>query len=99
MSLSSTTQEVLWLCKFEDEFNLVSYSNSEPTTIFCDSMSAIDLAKSNGHHARTKHRHHFVRQHISEGRLNVQHIGTEQITANTLDLFYLIIYENHSHVI
>lgn len=87
MSLSSITQEALWLQKFENEFKMDGYSCTKPTKIHCDNTSAIDLSKSIGYHARTKHidiRHHFVRQHIALGHLTVQHIGTENMIADIL---------------
>lgn len=52
-----------------------------------DNTSAIDLSKSTGYHARTKHidiRHHFVRQRISYGQVEIQHVGTERMIADVL---------------
>lgn len=87
MSLSTIAQEALWLRQFENEFKMDGHSSSNPTTIYCDNMSAIDLSKSIGYHARTKHidiRHHFVRQHIANGHVNVQYVGTEDMIADVL---------------
>lgn len=87
MSLSSITQEAVWLRQLLNEFNLDGHSSMKPTRIYCDNMSAIDLSKSVGYHGRTKHidiRHHFVRQHISLGHMNVQHISTDDMVADIL---------------
>lgn len=87
MSLSAISQEALWIRQFEGEFGLDYLTDPKPTTIWCDNMSAIDLAKSSGFHTRTKHidiRHHFIRQHITAGHLHVKHIGTDSMTADIL---------------
>lgn len=40
-----------------------------------------------GYSARTKHidvRHHYLREHIESGRINVVHIPTEEMVADVL---------------
>jgi len=52
--------------------------------IFCDSLSAICLAKDNVHHERTKHidvHYHFIR---TEERIEVQKVDTKD---NSADMF------------
>ncbi|GJU79647.1 hypothetical protein Tco_1282012 [Tanacetum coccineum] len=56
----------------------------DQATVFCDSMSAICLAKDQVYHERTKHidvRYHFIR---TEGRIKVKKIGTQD---NPADVF------------
>lgn len=87
MSLSAITQEALWLRQMEKEFNVNGHVKLSPTRIYCDNMSAIDLSKSMGCHARTKHidiRHHFIRQHVELRNVNIQHIGTDEMIADVL---------------
>ena len=53
----------------------------QPTTIFCDSSSAIDLSKNHVHHSRSKHidiRHHFIRDHQDKKDISLEHITTEK---------------------
>ncbi|GMP88804.1 hypothetical protein CsSME_00040650 [Camellia sinensis var. sinensis] len=55
--------------------------------VFCDSQSAICLAKNQVHHARTKHidvRFHFIREIVNEGDILLQKIGTADNPADML---------------
>ena len=54
--------QILWMRQTLSDYGLTF----PPTTIYCDSSSAIDLSKNHVHHSRTKHidiRHHFIRDH------------------------------------
>lgn len=85
MSLSASVQESLWLPAFQDQLNIDG--QTQPIKICCDNMSALDLAKSTGYSARTKHidiRHHFIRQHIEEKTINLVHIPIEEMLTDVL---------------
>ena len=67
-------------------------------TVFCDSQSAIHLAKNQVYHARTKHidvRYHFVREIIEEGGVLVQKIKTDDNPADMLTKVVTTIKFNH----
>lgn len=58
--------------------------HQDQAVIYCDSMSAICLAKDQVHHDRTKHidvRYHFIR---SERRIKVLKVKTEENPADML---------------
>ncbi|GKB81163.1 retrovirus-related pol polyprotein from transposon TNT 1-94, partial [Tanacetum coccineum] len=63
------TSQAIWLRRiFED----IREKQLKATTIFCDSMSAIAIAKNLVHHSRTKHialKHHFIREAIEYGEM------------------------------
>lgn len=83
MALSTTVQEALWLRQFFNEFGAENHG----TIINCDNRSALDLASSNGYHARTKHidvRHHFLRQHVESQEIVLNHVGTNDMVADVL---------------
>lgn len=85
MALSSTVQESSWLNQFEGQFNFGG--ERQPIRIFCDNTSALDLAKTTGYSARTKHidvRHHYLREHVESGQINLVHIPTEDMVADVL---------------
>lgn len=84
MALSSTVQESAWLDQFQSQFN---FGGQQPIQVYCDNTSALDLAKTTGYSARTKHidvRHHYLREHIESGRINLVHIPTNVMVADVL---------------
>ncbi|KAL1223417.1 Retrovirus-related Pol polyprotein from transposon TNT 1-94 [Cardamine amara subsp. amara] len=75
MALVEAGKEALWLRGITSELGFPQKS----VEIFCDSQSAICLAKNNVFHARTKHmavRLNFIRDVIADGSLTVTKIGT-----------------------
>ncbi|KMQ94068.1 copia protein [Lasius niger] len=85
MALSATSQEALWLRELAMELD--SDAVSSGITIYCDNKGAVDLAKNAGYRPKTKHidtRHHFIRECIEEGTINVKFIPTEEMAADAL---------------
>ena len=73
--------QILWMRQTLSDYGL----SFPPTTIYCDSSSAIDLSKNHVHHSRTKHidvRHHFIRDHIDKKDVTLDHIETERQLAD-----------------
>ena len=69
--------QILWMRQTLSDYGLTF----PPTTIYCDSSSAIDLSKNHVHHSRTKHidiRHHFIRDHQDKKDISLEHIATEK---------------------
>ncbi|GJU01945.1 secreted RxLR effector protein 161-like protein [Tanacetum coccineum] len=80
MALTEAAKEGIWLKGLIEDLGFPQ----DQATVFCDSMSAICLAKDQVYHDRTKHidvRYHFIR---SERRIKVKKIGTED---NPADVF------------
>ncbi|GJR92333.1 retrovirus-related pol polyprotein from transposon TNT 1-94 [Tanacetum coccineum] len=76
------TSQVIWLRRF---FEDIGEKQSKPTTIFCDSMSAIAIAKNPVHHSRTKHialKHYFIREEIEDGEVQLEFCGTNDQLAD-----------------
>ena len=47
--------------------------------LLCDNESAINIANNPVQHCRTKHidiRHHFLRDHVANGDINLTRVGT-----------------------
>ncbi|KAJ4714843.1 Retrovirus-related Pol polyprotein from transposon TNT 1-94 [Melia azedarach] len=80
MALTEAAKEGIWLKGLVSDLGLYH----DQTIVYCDSLSAICLAKNQVHHERTKHidvRYHFLR---SEKRIKVNKVGTAD---NPADMF------------
>lgn len=83
MALAEATKEALWLMRITCELGFPQKS----VEVFCDSQSAICLAKNSVFHERTKHiqtRYHFIRDVIADGELIVSKIDTKINPADIL---------------
>jgi hypothetical protein len=78
-ALTSTTAELMW---FIHLLKSIGYLLPAPA-LYCDNLSAINMAKNPVFHHRTKHIEidvHFVREQVARGILSLQHIsGPAQI--------------------
>ena len=84
MAMSNAAQEMLWLLGFLKEIQM---KIKLPVTVDCDNMSAIAVSKNDGKYQRTKHidiRHHFVRDLVKKGILQVTWVPTKSQLADVL---------------
>ena len=82
MALTSTIQEAMWLRKL---LNDLQEDVSKHTKIFEDNKSAICMGKNRQSHGQSKHidiKYHFVREKVSEGRVEVQYCKTGNMLAD-----------------
>jgi hypothetical protein len=57
----------------------------DPTVIYCDNLSSIQLAKNPVFHAQMKHievHYHFVRERILSGEVELKHVPTNRQIAD-----------------
>jgi hypothetical protein len=57
----------------------------ERIPLMCDNASAISIAKNLVFHKRMRHlerRHHFLRDHVEKGDIEMRYINTERQLAN-----------------
>ncbi|CAA7038049.1 unnamed protein product [Microthlaspi erraticum] len=83
IALSEAVKEGIWLRGLVEELGF----KQEATDIWCDSQSAICLAKNNVFHERTKHvavKYHFIRDETEVGTVKIQKIPTERNPADML---------------
>ncbi|KAG8490001.1 hypothetical protein CXB51_016020 [Gossypium anomalum] len=83
MAVTEAVKEAIWLQGMVKTLGLVQ----EHINVYCDSQSAIHLAKNQVYHARTKHidvRFHFVREIIDEGKICLQKIKTADNPADMM---------------
>ena len=82
VALSLGTQEVLWVRQLLTELGM---KFNAPTKIHEDNRGCWYLAKTNMVHPRTKHidiRHHFIRDAITRGEIDVIQCGTKDMLAD-----------------
>ncbi|KAE8725113.1 hypothetical protein F3Y22_tig00009009pilonHSYRG00067 [Hibiscus syriacus] len=83
MAVSEAVKEAIWLNGLMEDLGVVQSHIS----LYCDSQSAIHLAKNQVYHSRTKHidvRYHFVREIFEEGKILLQKITTSENPADMM---------------
>ncbi|KAM7496324.1 hypothetical protein LguiA_020738 [Lonicera macranthoides] len=76
-ALAHTTAEIVWLRWLLQDMGITL---TDPTPLFCDNKSAIQIAHNDVFHERTKHIEvdcHFVRHHFQQGHILLPHISSE----------------------
>jgi hypothetical protein len=84
MALSTAAQEAMWI---DGILNSLGIRSSKSISLLCDNQGSIKLSKNPVNHARTKHidvRHHFIREAVQSGKINLQYVDTKQ---NLADMF------------
>lgn len=84
MSMTAATQEALWLQQLLGE---ILQKDQQAVKIYCDNRGAMELAKNNSYSPRSKHidiRHKFIHEKITEGKVDFEHLGTEDQAADIL---------------
>lgn len=83
MALSDSTKEAIYLKRFSNEI----LGNNNPVCIYNDNQSAEKLCRNPIFHNRTKHvdiRHHFIRDSIERGEVEVKYMRTDDMPADFL---------------
>ena len=82
MTIAEATKESLCLIGLVKELGI----QQGGVQLYCDSQSAIYLAKNQVYHARTKHidmRFHKIRELVSSGKLLLEKVHTSENAADT----------------
>lgn len=83
MAMAEGVKEALWLKGLMYDLGM----KQDSVDLWCDSQSAIHLAKNQVHHVRTKHidvRYHFVRDVIEDGDISLMKVHTSDNPADML---------------
>jgi hypothetical protein len=84
VAASDACMQIVWAREFLAE---VGFEQKEPTVLFVDNQSTIELTKDPVFHDRTKHikrRFHFIRQCVEERSVRVLHISTKDNISDLL---------------
>ena len=82
VALSASARKVL---EFRFLLESAEFEQGEPTTIFEDNMSAINLAQAPAVTKKSRHihiRHHFIRDCVEKGSVRIKHLATERMLAD-----------------
>ena len=83
-ALTNTIKEAIWTKLF---LSLTSLPSPTPFPILCDNQSTCTIANTDSISSRTKHidvRHHYIRQHLTDGSFITKWIPTTHMTADIL---------------
>jgi len=89
----SCCAQILWIKQQLKDFKV----KMSKVPLLCENTSAINLTKNHIQHSRTKHieiRHHFIRDHITNGDCEIKIISSERQLADIFtkplskDMFY-----------
>ena len=83
VAATEASKEMIWLQRFMEELG----KKQEKIRFYCDSQSAIHLAKNSAFHLKTKHiklSYHFIQSTLEDGHLMLENIHTSQNHANML---------------
>lgn len=83
VAATQASKEAIWMQMLLEELG----HKQEKVVLFCDSQSALHLAKNPAFHSRTKHirvQYHFVREKVEEGSVDIRKIHTND---NLADIF------------
>ena len=84
MSIGAVAQEIKWLLNLQELF---PREIRKPFRLWNDNQGAILLSGNAVHHKRTKHvdlRHHFVRDMVSAGQMEIKYLPTNEMVADIL---------------
>ncbi|KAG5547345.1 hypothetical protein RHGRI_013130 [Rhododendron griersonianum] len=83
-AIADTTQELIWLRWLLTDMGVI---HSTATILCCDNQSAVQIARNDVFHDRTKHIEidcHFIRQHVVKGSVHLLSVSS---TDQTADIF------------
>lgn len=85
MAITEGTKEALWLRRLFGELKVQNPQDS--TFIYGDNQGSLNLSHNPIYHGRTKHievRHHFIREKILSGEINLEYVPTDEQLADIM---------------
>jgi hypothetical protein len=77
VAATSCCPQIQWIVHIIRDFGVIF----ERVSLMCDNNSVISIAKNAVFHKRMRHlerRHHFLRDHIEKGEIEMRYIDTEK---------------------
>ncbi|KAJ6978840.1 hypothetical protein NC653_027111 [Populus alba x Populus x berolinensis] len=85
MATTQACKEAIWMKKLMEELG----HKQEKILLYCDSQSALHIARNPVFHSRTKHidvQYHFVREVVEDGSVDFQKVHTKENQADALTI-------------
>lgn len=83
MAATQACKEAIWIQRLMEELG----HKQQKISVYCDSQSALHIARNPTFHSRTKHigvQYHFVREVVEEGSVDMQKIHTKDNLADVM---------------
>ena len=83
MAATQACKEAIWIQRLIEELG----HKQQKISVYCDSQSALHIARNPAFHSRTKHigvQYHFVREVVEEGSVDMQKIHTKDNLADAM---------------
>ncbi|KAH9682249.1 hypothetical protein KPL71_027276 [Citrus sinensis] len=83
MAVTQACKEAIWIQRLLEELG----HKQQKIPVYCDSQSALHIARNPAFHSRTKHlgvQYHFVREVMEDGSVDLQKIHTKENLADVL---------------
>jgi hypothetical protein len=83
MAATQACKEAIWMKKLMEELGY----KQDNILLYCDSQSALHIARNPAFHSRTKHidvQYHFVREVVEDGSVDFQKVHTKENPADAL---------------
>ena len=83
MAATQACKETIWIQRLIEELG----HKQQKISVYCDSQSALHIARNPAFHSRTKHigvQYHFVREVVEEGSVDMQKIHTKDNLADAM---------------
>jgi hypothetical protein len=81
VAAASCCAQLLWMTQTMEDYGI----HFDKVPLLCDNESAIRIAHNLVQHNKTKHIeicHHFIRDHVNRGEINLSYIGTQDQIAD-----------------
>ncbi|KAL9451014.1 hypothetical protein AB3S75_012711 [Citrus x aurantiifolia] len=83
MAATQACKEAIWIQRLLEELR----HKQQKIPVFCDSQSALHIARNPAFHSRIKHigvQYHFVREVVEDGSVDLQKIHTKENLTDVL---------------
>ncbi|KAL4337997.1 hypothetical protein AHAS_Ahas12G0166100 [Arachis hypogaea] len=83
MAATQACKEAIWIQRLIEELG----HKQQKISVYCDSQSALHIARNPAFHSRTKHigvQYHFIREVVEEGSVDMQKIHTKDNLADAM---------------